>query len=355
MKILLIGEFSGLHGDLASGLIERGNQVSFIAYGDSFKRFPVQINVDSAAGGVIGKVMRRIRAFRSTYAMKDFDVVQIINPWVFGRHFPYKLLYRRLKRNNGKLFFLAAGTDAYYWKYANKVMRYSPIQDMKVLDAVNNNSYMNTKAAMRFNNWCLSLSDGLIPVAYDYEVCYNGHPKLLDRLPMPIDVSKIEYVGISNDAIYNLFHGLNRAGFKGTRHVEKAFDYIDRVYGEFVNTSIQGRMSFGNYLNVLKRADIVVDQTSSYGLGMNALYAMALGKVVLGGNEPETNTLYSCSNPAINILPDHADIEEKIEALIKDKELLRAIGRNSRHFVEVEHDFRIVADKFVKLWRESAR
>ena len=353
MKVLLIGEYSGLHGDLASGLTQNGVEVTFIAYGDAFKRFPVDINVDSTAPGIMGKIIRRFRALKSTFGKRDFDIVQIINPWVFGRLFPYKILYRQLKRNNGKLFFLAAGIDAYYWKYANTAMRYSPIQDMKTLDFGNNNSYMNSDLAMRFNNWCLAISNGVIPVAYDFEVCYNAHPKLLKTLPMPIDVDKIDYVGVSEDTTYNLFHGLNRAGFKGTRHVEKAFDCIDQVYGGLVHTSIQGRMSFDKYIEVMRSADIVVDQTSSYGLGMNALYAMALGKVVLGGNEPETNRIYSIPNPAINILPNDADIVDKIEALISDKELLRVLGRKSRHFVEVEHDYRIVAKKFVKLWGEA--
>lgn len=350
MKILLIGEYSGLHGDLAAGLIENGHEVTFVGYKDTFKNHWVQINVDSNMPGLFGKIVRRFRAFVTTYKLKGYDVVQVINPWAFGHYFPYRIVYRRLKRNNGKLFFLAAGIDSYYWKYANSVMRYSPINDMKVLDKGNNNSFMNTRSAMHFNDWCLSISDGFIPVAYDFEVCYQNHPKLLDRIPMPINLTKIKNVGVSQEDNYKIFHGLNRKGFKGTKHVEKAFEFINSAYGELVSTSIQGRLSFDAYADVLRNADIVIDQTSSYGFGMNALYAMALGKVVLGGSESESNTIYSHPNPAINILPDHKDIIAKIEMLIKDKKQLATIGRRSRSFVESEHDYRMIANKYVKAW-----
>ena len=37
----------------------------------------------------------------------------------------------------------------------------------------------------------------------------------------------------------------------------------------------------------MKKANIVIDQTSCYSTGVNALIAMAQGKVVLGGAEPD--------------------------------------------------------------------
>ena len=43
MKILLIGEYSGLHNSLKDGLQLNGHSVTLLGTGDGFKNFPVDI------------------------------------------------------------------------------------------------------------------------------------------------------------------------------------------------------------------------------------------------------------------------------------------------------------------------
>ena len=47
MKILLIGEYSGLHNSLKDGLQLNGHSVTLLGTGDGFKNFPVDILVKS--------------------------------------------------------------------------------------------------------------------------------------------------------------------------------------------------------------------------------------------------------------------------------------------------------------------
>lgn len=353
MRILLIGEFSGLHSDLTSGLIKNGHEVTFVAFSDSFKKIPVQINIDSNRSGLIGKIFRRFNALKISFQFIDYDVVQVINPWVFGRFFPYKWFYSRLKRKNKRLFFLAAGTDAYYWRNAKALLRYSPIDDMINIDKGNNHSYMNTPKSFNFNEWCLNISDGIIPIMYDYAVCYLNHPKLLKTIPIPIDISKVKFYGITNKSKIHLFHGLNRRGIKGTHYIEEAFNILQNKHSKILKMSIDGKLPFNEYLEVLKNTDIVIDQASSHSLGMNGLYSMAMGKIVLGGAEPESLSMYSTKTPAINILPNPKKIAETIEILINNKNLFLDISKKSREFIEKEHDHVKIAVKFVKTWENS--
>ena len=47
MRILLIGEYSGLHNSLKEGLEKNGHEVTLIGSGDGFKKYPMDINIES--------------------------------------------------------------------------------------------------------------------------------------------------------------------------------------------------------------------------------------------------------------------------------------------------------------------
>ena len=353
MKILLIGEFSGLHSDLSAGLIKNGHNVTHVAYSDGYKKIPVQINIDSSKSGIIGKIIRRFNAFKISFQFVDYDVVQVINPWVFGRFFPYKWFYLRLKSKNKKLFFLSAGNDAFFWKNHKKRLDYSPIDDMIQFDKGNNHSYMNTPKSYRFNKWCVDISNGIIPVTYDYYISYLFHPKRTKIIPLPINSNKVKFYGIKNKKQIHIFHGLNRRGVKGTHYIEKAFEILHKKYPNKFKTSIKGNLPFDEYIKVLEDTDIFIDQTSSYSQGMSGLYSMAMGKVVLGGAEPESSSkMYNSINPAINIKPDPKQIVSTIENLVKDKQKLFEISKCSRKFIEIEHDYIKISEKYIKNWND---
>ena len=47
MRILLIGEYSGLHNSLKEGLEKNGHEVTLIGSGDGFKKYPMDIKIES--------------------------------------------------------------------------------------------------------------------------------------------------------------------------------------------------------------------------------------------------------------------------------------------------------------------
>ena len=115
MRILLLGEYSNVHWNLAIGLRALGHEVCVASDGDNWKGYhrDVDLRRDSLSlWGTIKYLYKLIRGFRQ---FKNYDVVQLINP-VFlslkgGRIKPF---YRYLRKHNKKVFLGAFGMDYYY-------------------------------------------------------------------------------------------------------------------------------------------------------------------------------------------------------------------------------------------------
>jgi len=254
-------------------------------------------------------------------------------------------------KNNKRVFLLAAGSDWYFWKYGRERLAYGPFNDTLEYDLKTQKHPSENIDYMGFNEYIANKVDGIIPIMYEYEISYYGHKNLLNTIPIPININKIQYE--ANQALDKIvvFHGLNRFGFKGTRHVEEAFAILEKKYSNELELIIDGKMPLEKYLEVMRKTNIVIDQTNSYSLGVNGIYAMAMGKVVLGGAEPESlKALGLKSSPVINIKPNAQSIVEEIEKLLSNKKNIETIGKESRQFAEEVHGYIKVAKQYLDVW-----
>ena len=69
--------------------------------------------------------------------------------------------------------------------------------------------------------------------------------------------------------------------------VELARVDVIRKYSDKIDIRVVERAPLLEYLKIMQEANIIIDQCYSYGYGMNAIEALAMGKVVLSGNEEE--------------------------------------------------------------------
>jgi glycosyltransferase involved in cell wall biosynthesis len=101
------------------------------------------------------------------------------------------------------------------------------------------------------------------------------------------------------------------------------------------------------------KAHILLDQVYSYDQGYNALEAMAKGKVVFTGAEQEFTEHYNLAERvAINALPDVSSLVNELSYLIEDPDEIIAISKRARAFVEKEHDYVKVAQKYLQVWNK---
>jgi hypothetical protein len=355
MKILLLGDFSSLYLNLKTGLEKLGHDVVLASHGDGWKNIDRDIDLKLKGNNFFSKIINRFYPFFLLKKLSNFDIVQIINPFMFNiSYFPSKLFFKEIKKRNKKVFLSAAGDDAYFWKFGRNELEYGPFEDFLKYDLKKNQCYFETEKAYEFNNYILELVDGVIPIMYEYEISYRNHSKLKTTIPIPINTEKIKYTpNIIKEKIV-IFHGLNRYGFKGTRYVEEAFKVLKIKYPDNLELIIDGKMPLESYLKLMERTNIVIDQTNSYSLGVNGVYALSMGKIVLGGAEPESlSSLGVKDSPVINIKPTTKSIVEEIEKLLKNKNDIEKLGYKSRKFAEKVHKDINIAKKYLELWGDE--
>lgn len=357
MKILLFGEFSGLHKNLKEGLLELGHEVVIAAGQDGFKKIDSDINLDNTLPGVLGMIETRTKPFLYMPKLSGYDVVQIINPFFpNARYFPKQLFYSMLRRRNQKFFVLGAGSDAYFWRHGRKELKYGPFDDFLKYDVKSEKYYMERDDAYAYNKKIVESSDGIIPIMYEYEKSYEGCSKRLNTIPLPVNTKSIEYRENVVGRKLTIFHGLSRYGFKGTRHVEAAFKHLEEKYPNDLELVIDGKLPLAEYVKVMRTANVVIDQVYSHSLGMNGIFALAMGKVVLGGAEPEgLKSLGIDRTPVFNVEPTKESIIERVEELLDKRSSIPEIGFNGRCFVEKVHGHTKVAEKYISTWSASSQ
>lgn len=353
MRILLLGEFSGLHKNLQIGLREAGHDVDLVSSGDGFKAIHGDIAPPRLSRyRALDKLKFRYDYYNFVKKLSGYDVVQLMNVNVLiGNWFPYSNALSYLRKNNGKVFLLAAGSDAFYWQRSRPLLSYGPFEDVLKYDIKSAESPLNSNKALLFNEYIARNVDGVIPIGYEYTLGYKNLPNIKETIPLPIDVQNIKFQPNTKREKLKVFHGLNRYGFKGTRHVEAAFNSLNTTMSDKLDFQIKGGLPLNEYLKILQESNVVIDQVNSYSYGMNAIYAAAMGKVVLSGAEPEClNELQVQNCPIVNVKPDPNDIEEKVLQVLNGKRNFSDWSEMSRSYVERVHCCNKVAQRYIESW-----
>lgn len=380
MRILLVGEYSRLHNSLKEGLINLGHQVIIIGTGDGFKRYPVDVDVQSVLfkSFLLNKfknfiyILTKIdltgleKAYKYYFAvrkMNNFDVVQFINEESLrtGLRIEKKLINLTVKKSK-KSFLLSCGTDYISVKYAfEKNFKYSILTPY--FDLMNNIDqyqyvlkYIN-KAHKKHHHYLYDLINGVIATDIDYHIPLINHSKYLGLIPNPINVDEIDYNSISLEDEIIIFHGVNKSNYykKGNYLFDKALHYIEEKYSERVSIKRTENVPYSQYIKSYDSCHIFLDQIYAYDQGYNALEAMAKGKVVFTGAETEFLNHYKLkeNEVCINAVPDLDELIQKLELLILNPKLIVEISNNAHEFIKKHHHYINIADKYIKKWAVS--
>ena len=354
-RILLIGEYSGVHTNLAKALKKLGYHVDLTSNKDGFKQigestisFPFPPSKYKLLR-ILRKIIFLVKGCNNYYG---YDIVQLIDHNVFGGlsiGYNYHII-KKIKNRSKKIYLSSCGSSYFYYKLKDE-LNYHTLVEHIMYDQINENSFKGKYN--RINNYKVAdLVDGIIPSTYSYRIAYKEFKNILPTIPFPFDLDSVDFKlqTFENEKI-TIMHGLLREGFKGSRYIIPAMERLKQNYPDLVEIVIDGKMPLYEYKKILEKTNILVDQALSYEYGMNALNAMAMGKVVLSGNEPiSRNDIGRGDIPVINILPNEDDIYNKLEKLILNKEQIIKIGRESRKFVEEVHDSGLIAKRYLEAW-----
>lgn len=352
MNILLFGEYSGLHNNLKVGLEKLGHNVNIAANGDGFKKLASDISLGSSSPKLYGKIDRLITPFLKINKFKGFDITQFINSNPFTACNFNKFLSKEVLSFSEKNFLLACGDDPVFFQNIDK-FRYHPYSSFEN-DGVNHIPNYG-KTYIDIHNIFVESVDGIIPVMFEYAIGYKEHQKVKSTIPLPIDTDNIVYNDNRIESKVHFFHGLNRPFFKGTPIISAAMNKLKSNYPNDVKITIAGNMSQNDYLSVLDSANIVLDQCKGYSYGMNALYSLSKGKVVMSGSELEALEelgIQQVNCPIINIQPNLNQVYNQLTFLLENRKNIENIGYKSRKFVEKYHDSKTIAEKYIETWQK---
>ncbi len=398
MKILLIGEFSRLHNSLKEGLVALGHEVVLIGNGDGFKNYAVDLStkakfceskvmqlprkaIHKITGFDIATLEFGIRFYFHLKKLNNFDVVQLINESAIQtvpfleRYLLKKIIQQnntRVTRANGersvakaeqseaKLFLLCCGVDYTVAKYMmEKRGKYSIMNPyfenpeshkeyQFILDFLSN-SHKKTHDLVYAN------CRGIIASDIDYVLPMQNHPKFLGLIPNPINTDTIAFLETKIEDKINIFLGINRGTYytKGISFFEKALEIVDTKYGDKIDICIVENIPYNEYIKLYNEAHIVLDQVYAYDQGYNALEAMGKGKAVFTGAEKEFVDYYKLEEKvAINALPNVDYLVTELSYLIENPDKILALGKRARLFIENEHQYVKIAEKYLEVWKK---
>jgi len=366
MRILLVGEYSRLHLTLSEGLCALGHEVVVASDGDGFKNYSRDIDLFRSSSSVYDTFTSLVSTIKSLSKLDGYDVVQFINPAFTPQNVRInRYLYSKLKANNKKVFLGAFGDDSYWVKMCmnNQILRYSEFY----IDGQATNLKFNEKLVAKWINSSLEnlnkdmadSSDGIIACLYEYYKAYEyNFPEKLTYIPLPINTDVLHTEPIKDVPQKVIFFiGINkeRSEFKGTDVMERVLLRIKEKYRDDVIILRAESVSFDEYNKMVKEAHVVLDQLYSYTPAMNALNAMAMGKIAVSGGEPEMYEMLgeADNKPVINVFPSEDDVFNKLEYLVLNKDVIPKLSQDSRQFVEDHHNYIKIARQYLDFWESK--
>lgn len=377
MRILLIGEFSKLHNSLAEGLKKLGHEVCLVSSGDHFKNFPSDFSTKPIIAELkLARLFRKtiyklfyldiasieigIRFYFLLPKFKNYDHVHLINEAPI-QTIPFfeRILLKKLFQQNHKIHLLCCGLDynvvKHLFSYTEPYSILTPFQnkpnnhsELRFFKSFLRPNHIKTHQLVYKHIASVTASDLDYVNAIQHEKKYKG------LIPNPVVITEYKPLEIYDKII--IFLGINRLNStaKGIVYFEEALKIIQNKYLDKVEIKTVENLPYHTYITEYLAAHIVLDQVFSYDQGYNALEAMAKGKVVFTGADKPFLTYYNVKEDevAINALPNVDYLVSKLSWLIENPEKIIEIGTHAQSFIQKEHHYIHVAQKYLNVWQE---
>lgn len=380
MKILLLGEYSRLHNSLKEGLQANGHQVIIVGTGDDFKKYNVDFSIrPKFCKGFwlaqkcknmfwkltkidLEKTEKGIRFYFLLRKLKKFDHIQLINSDAIETHPKFGIfLYKSLFKKNflATKSLLVCGDE-------------TPVVDFLLKNELENSiltPYLNDKSRTREFDftlkyatknyrkqfaWAYKNTQSLIVSDLDYKIPMEKMGFDFNFIPNPINTNKIQFHDLQIAEKIVIFLGINRMNYakKGIAYFEKALEIIKQKYPDKIKIIVSENLPYSEYIKSYNEAHILLDMVYAFDQGYNALEAMAKGKVVFTGASEEFEKEFNIKQRvAVHAVPNANKIAHELSFLIENPKEIIAIGRRARIFLEQEHDLKIIAFKYLQVWK----
>lgn len=357
MKILLFGEYSGFFNCLKDGLVALGHDVFLASNGDYTKNYPSDFRWDSHRSNNWGKFAPFYNVANIMLHKKLFmgyDVVLLIGPNNISQYtWLNRIPYDFLRKHNKKVYLSGAGISAHLFDYwYNSHEKYKSYMEGYLVQNPNCR-FKSNKRLLEWEDELMNHIDGYIPIWYEYYEPFKDYASCRNIVRIPINPNQFEYKpNIVEDKVV-FYHG-SRSECKGTRFIKAAFEKMQKHFGDKGEFVCAGMLPFNEYMKLVERTNVIVDDANSYSVAMNGFFSMLKGKLIMGGAEPVANKMYGYeNNPIFNICPDVDQICDTMIDILNRKDEIEMIGKQGRKFVEKYHDYKQIAQQYIDIFNKD--
>lgn len=360
MRVLLYGEFSGVHTNLMNGLIKLGAQVDLVTRGDGFKLFDSTISLRSRGSNILtGSIADAINYLTLKSINKRYDISQFISPrpGIVTAKLGIELdIIKSIINNSKRSFYYHCGCDSNthdaFLKYNGT---HSPeyLGDTKglcngcLIDYRTKICPQMTSSGIKHDEIFLDLIDGIITGSKGaYLNNYSSHKKNIGSVGFSINTDWLENDIIEKRGrIPSVIHGT------GARYYTKGSDIITRTLNslkerEKINVNIVHSLPYAKYIETLRSHTVLVDQLYGDELGMNTLSGMAAGMAVITRFD-KNRIIDSPASYASNVEELESEIIRCIRLTNSELESLRS---DTLDYLKENHCQSKIANDFLRIW-----
>ncbi|MEY0008296.1 hypothetical protein [Providencia rettgeri] len=298
-SVLIYGEYSGYGKSLAKGFRKLGYRSEVLSFsGDGFKK--INSGLQLHGNNKLKKLISLIKLIPEILSYKN---IIVMNPDFFKLRFLGPLMLLLFKITGKNLLLLCCGDDVEFIRQGKK----GNIENWPYADIpLPSKKYFSRKRDLVMNYLVANYAYKIIPVMYDYHKAWSYSKfkeKLVNSIPLACDgeIKKINKKDFNKEKIV-IMHGINREGFKGSKEIKLALAQIKEEYRDNIEVILPERLPLNEYLRIMEEVDISIDQAKGNSYGMNAIYSMFSGHIVLApANSHFTNNLNLSSCPVISI------------------------------------------------------
>ncbi len=280
--------------------------------------------------------IRSIFRYKCLYVYFNGGPLQTLKGLWYLEPFLYKLA-------GVKLVVMPYGSDSQIFEYTpNKMMLHTLSQDYPNAVRKNHSRVMSqVKLWSRYADIVIGAMDSI-----DYLYYWNR----LIHCHYAIDVDNIQPVYHTGNSKIKIFHAPNHTNIKGTKFIKKAIDELVKE-GYAIEFIMEQGKSNSEIIQIIKSADIIIDQLIIGWYAMFSLEAMAAGKPTICYLREDLRQFFEMAEciekDEIPLISAHTmNIKEVLKKLIDNREDIPYIGKKSRKYVEKYHSLHAIGNFF---------
>lgn len=366
MKILFVGDYSNYHRCLGDALKALGHEVTVASAGSYWLNTARDIDLRRGKSKLGGAwlYLRLLTVLRKR--LRGYDVVQLCGPgFVDLKPARQRRIFDYLRANNGRVLMSALGADSYYvdvetsgrsplrydeWHLDNRPSPYARTATDEI------EQWLGPEL-VEYTKYIYDNVDGCTDCLYEYHQVYKqAFDGRIAYVGIPIDMSKVTErplppLGPDDRLRVMLAYQRGRMVEKGTDLLLEMLRRIEARHPNRIEVVEVTGLPYDRFVESIASVHVVVDQLYSYTPATTALLAMAMGRAVVSGAEPEYYDFIGEHELKPIIHTDPLDLtwtERHLEQTLLDRDLVCTLAAQGRPFVARHNDSVKVAKEYLK-------